>query len=86
MRSAVYGELPGKVPPMLKTGRGAPAGLLIYNDTRFPEPYQGLLYYPDVFRKLVRAYRVAPRGSTFTSAPHGTCERKWSIRACIAAS
>jgi putative membrane-bound dehydrogenase-like protein len=64
-RGAIAGELPGKVPPMLKTGRGAPAGLLIYHDTRIPEHYRGLLYYPDVFRKLVRAYRVAPDGATF---------------------
>jgi quinoprotein glucose dehydrogenase len=64
-RGAVAGELPGKVPPMLKTGRGAPAGLLIYNDTRIPEQYRGLLYYPDVFRKLVRTYKVAPDGATF---------------------
>ncbi|HEV3144641.1 MAG TPA: PVC-type heme-binding CxxCH protein [Gemmataceae bacterium] len=68
VRGAVYGELPGKMPPMLKTGRGAPAGLLIYNETRFPEEYRGLLYYPDVFRKLIRAYRVAPEGSTFQVA------------------
>ncbi len=65
VRGAVAGERPGKVPPMIKTGRGSPAGLLIYNDTRLPEAYRGLLYYPDVFRKLVRAYQVAPQGSTF---------------------
>ncbi len=65
VRGAVFGELPGKVPPLLKTGRGAPAGLLIYNDTRFPENYRGLLYYPDVFRKLIRAYKVEPVGATF---------------------
>ncbi len=64
-RGAIAGELPGKLPPMLKTGRGSPAGLLIYNDTRLPERYRGLLYYPDVFRKLVRAYKVAPKGATF---------------------
>ena len=64
-RGAIAGELPGKVPPMLKTGRGSPAGLLIYNDTRIPVQYRGLLYYPDVFRKLIRAYKVAPDGSTF---------------------
>ncbi|MBA4191235.1 MAG: hypothetical protein C0467_24910 [Planctomycetaceae bacterium] len=64
-RGAVAGELPGKVPPMLKTGRGSPAGLLIYNDTRIPEQYQGLLYYPDVYRKLIRAYKVEPTGATF---------------------
>ena len=65
IRGAVYGELPGKMPPMLKTGRGSPAGLLIYNEQQFPEHYRGLLYYPDVFRKLIRAYRVEPEGSTF---------------------
>jgi len=65
VRGAAFGELPGKLTPMLKTGRGAPAGLLIYNDTRFPEHYQGLLYYPDVYRKLIRAYKVSRYGSTF---------------------
>jgi quinoprotein glucose dehydrogenase len=64
-RGAIAGELPGKVPPMLKTGRGSPAGLLIYHDTRLPEQYRGLQYYPDVFRKLVRAYKVAPKGASF---------------------
>lgn len=64
-RGAIAGELPGKVPPMLKTGRGSPAGLMIYHDTRIPSQYRGLLYYPDVFRRLVRAYKVAPEGATF---------------------
>ena len=68
VRGAVFGELPGKMPAMLKTGRGSPAGLLIYNDTRFPENHRGLLIYPDVFRKLIRAYKVAPEGSTFQVA------------------
>jgi putative membrane-bound dehydrogenase-like protein len=68
VRGAVYGELPGKLPPMLKTGRGAPAGLLIYNDTQLPPAYRGLLYYPDVFRRLIRAYKVVPDGSTFAVA------------------
>ena len=44
-RGAVYGELPGKVAPLLKTGRGSPTGLLICNDTHFPENYRGLLLY-----------------------------------------
>jgi len=64
-RGAVAGELPGKLPPMLKTGRGSPAGVLIYNDTRLPEHYRGLMYYPDVFRKVVRAYTLRAAGSTF---------------------
>ena len=64
-RGAVWGEKPGKVPSMLKTGRGSPAGLLIYQGTRFPDFFRGLLIYPDVFRKMVRAYRVEASGSTF---------------------
>jgi len=67
-RTAVNGELPGKMPPLLNTGRGAASGLFIYNDTRFPENYRGLLYYPDVVRKSIRAYRVDPKGASFTAA------------------
>jgi putative membrane-bound dehydrogenase-like protein len=65
VRGAAFGELPGKVTPLLKTGRGAPAGLLIYNETRFPKQYRGLMYFPDVFRKLIRAYKVAPLGASY---------------------
>jgi quinoprotein glucose dehydrogenase len=64
-RGAVAGELPGKLPPMLKTGRGSPAGVLIYHDTYLPEQYRGLMYYPDVFRKNVRAYKLHEQGSSF---------------------
>jgi len=66
VRGAVFGESPGKMPAMLKTGRGAPAGLLIYQGTCFPDFFRGLLIYPDVFRKTVRAYRIERKGSTFT--------------------
>lgn len=65
VRGAVAGERPGKVQPMLKTGRGSPAGVLFYDDTQLPKQFQGLMYYPDVFRKVVRAYTVAANGSTF---------------------
>lgn len=65
VRGAVFGERPGKVPSMLKTGRGSPAGLLIYQGTRFPEFFRGLLIYPDVYRKMVRAYAIERAGSSF---------------------
>ncbi len=64
-RAAVFGELPGKLPSLAKTGRGSPAGLLIYQGTAFPEFFRGLLIYPDVYRKLVRAYAVERWESTF---------------------
>ncbi|MCU0705084.1 MAG: HEAT repeat domain-containing protein [Fimbriiglobus sp.] len=65
VRGAVAGERPGKLQPMLKTGRGSPAGVMFYDDRQLPEQYQGLMYYPDVFRRVVRAYTIAPVGSTF---------------------
>lgn len=64
-RGAVFGEAPGKMPSLLKTGRGSPAGLLIYQGVQFPEFFRGLLIYPDVYRKMVRAYQIERRGSTF---------------------
>ncbi|QDU98263.1 PVC-type heme-binding CxxCH protein [Lignipirellula cremea] len=64
-RGAVFGELPGKSPSMLKTGRGSPAGLLIYQGDAFPDFFRGVLIYPDVYRKLVRAYQIERRGATF---------------------
>ena len=64
-RGAVFGERPGKMPSLLKTGRGAPAGLLVYQGTAFPDAFRGLLIYPDVYRMKVRAYEIERRGSTF---------------------
>ncbi len=65
-RGAVDGELPGKLPIIAKTGRGAPAGLLVYNGASLPKTYRDLCIYPDVFRKLVRGYRVTPKGGTYS--------------------
>ncbi len=64
-RGAVNGELPGKLPSMIKTGRGAPAGLLHYTGTAFPEEFRRVFIYPDVYRKSVRGYFVEPHGATF---------------------
>ena len=61
-RGAVNGELPGKLPIVAKTGRGAPAGLIVYDGVALPDAYRDLVIYPDVFRKLVRGYRVKPQG------------------------
>ena len=62
-RAVANGESPGKLPSMLKTGRGSPAGMLIYNGTRFPADFRGLLIYPDAERQTVRAYAVERAGS-----------------------
>jgi putative membrane-bound dehydrogenase-like protein len=85
LRAAVFGELPGKMPALLKTGPGAPSGLFIYNDTRQPEEYRGLLFYPDPLRRLIRAYRVEPDKSSFKAVEEFTflqAERDESFRPC----
>jgi HEAT repeat protein len=64
-RAAAWGEAPGTLRPLLKTGRGEPAGLFTYHDTQLPERYRGLLFYPDPRDRTVRAYRVEPQGATF---------------------
>ena len=64
-RGAVSGERPGKMPAMLKTGRGSPAGLLIVSSEQFPGFFRGLLIYADVYRRMVRAYELERAGSTF---------------------
>ncbi len=64
-RGAIYGERPGRMPPMIKTGRGAPAGVMVYGGSAFPAFFKGLIVYPDVFQRNVRCYRVARDGSTF---------------------
>jgi HEAT repeat protein len=55
----------GKLSALAKAGRAAPAGLVIYNDTRFPDAYRGLILSINAPRTSVRAFRVEPSGSTF---------------------
>jgi putative heme-binding domain-containing protein len=67
-RATWTGGPPGRLGAMATTGRGAPAGLCVLNSAAFPMSTRNLLVYPDVFRKLVRAYKLRPTGATFTVA------------------
>jgi putative membrane-bound dehydrogenase-like protein len=64
-RATWDGGRPGRLGPITLTGRGAPAGLCCLNSAAFPPPLQNVLIYPDVFRKLVRGYKLKPAGATF---------------------
>jgi quinoprotein glucose dehydrogenase len=64
-RGAADGELPGKLPIVANTGRGAPAGLVVYNGVALPDRYRDLAIYPDVFRRLVRGYRMKPKEGSY---------------------
>jgi putative membrane-bound dehydrogenase-like protein len=65
-RATWNGGRPGRLGWVTETGRGAPAGICVLNSAAFPESTRNLLVYPDVFRKLVRAYKVKPAGATYT--------------------
>ncbi len=64
-RGAWFGERPGRLPRLADTGRGAPTGVAVLDSDAFPERFRGTLVHPDVFRRLVRLYTVAPDGATF---------------------
>ncbi len=55
----------GKLPPMVKMGRGAPGGLLMYNDAGLPAWFRDHLWVADPARHRVRAYVTRPAESTF---------------------
>ncbi|HBI43953.1 MAG TPA: hypothetical protein DDY78_14040 [Planctomycetales bacterium] len=55
---------PGALPPMLKFD-GSATGVFIYNDTRFPENYRGLLFRPDAPKGALHGYKVERLGATF---------------------
>jgi quinoprotein glucose dehydrogenase len=57
----------GELPPMLKFD-GSATGLFIYNDTRFPENFRGLLFRPDAPKGVLHAYKVERKGATFEVA------------------
>lgn len=65
-RATWNGGRPGRLGWIAETGRGAPAGLCVLNSAAFPSQFRNMLIYPDVFRKLVRAYTLKPKGASFT--------------------
>ncbi len=54
--------------PMPKNARRSASALLIYNDTRFPENYRGLLIRTSAAQGLLHAYKVERKGATFEVA------------------
>ncbi|HVS35058.1 MAG TPA: hypothetical protein VMS17_05715 [Gemmataceae bacterium] len=53
-----------KLTPLLDAGCAAAGGLLVYNDTRFPENYRGLVFAPDL-TGAVHACKVERKGAAF---------------------
>ena len=63
-RGAVSGERPGKLPVMARLGRGSPQGLVIYNGLALPDAFRETLIQPDASRRIVRGFKVEPKGGS----------------------
>ena len=63
-RATIDGGLPGRLPPMLTTTDGFSYGVLVYDDTRLPENYRGLIFASDGLH-VAHAYKVERKGATF---------------------
>ena len=63
-RAAVGGERPGKLPVVARLGRGSPQGLVIYNGLALPQGIRDTLIQPDAARKIIRGFKVEPKGGS----------------------
>ena len=63
-RAASNGERPGKLPVVARLGRGSPGGLVVYNGVAFPEALRDTLIEPDPSRRVVRGFKVEPKGGS----------------------
>lgn len=58
---------PGAVPNLLQTFAGSPAGILVYEGSLLPAPFQGSIIHADAGPNVVRAYPVKKAGAGFTA-------------------
>jgi putative membrane-bound dehydrogenase-like protein len=58
-------EQPGVVPKLLRTFRGSPTGMCVYEGTLLPKKYQGQLLHTDASPRQLRAYFLKPAGASY---------------------
>ncbi len=58
---------PGVVPNLLQTGGGSPTGIVFYEGSLLPEPFQNTLIHTDAGPNVVRAYPTKKSGSGYTA-------------------
>ncbi len=56
-------DLPGVVPKIAGTGNGSPAGLLVYEGTMLPKPFQGAILEADAGTRQINAFPLHRRGA-----------------------
>jgi putative membrane-bound dehydrogenase-like protein len=59
---------PGVVPNLLQTGAGSPTGILLYEGSLLPEPFQNQIIHSDPGPNVVRAYPVKKNGAGYTAS------------------
>lgn len=58
---------PGVVPNLLQTGAGSPTGILLYEGSLLPEPFQNQIIHSDPGPNVVRSYPVKKSGAGYTA-------------------
>ena len=58
---------PGVVPNLLQTGAGSPTGILLYEGTLLPEPFQNQIIHSDPGPNVVRSYPVKKNGAGYSA-------------------
>ena len=58
---------PGVVPNLLQTGAGSPTGILLYEGSLLPEPFQNQIIHSDPGPNVVRAYPLKKNGAGYTA-------------------
>lgn len=58
---------PGVIPNVLQTGAGSPTGLLIYEGTLLPQPFQNQMIHTDAGPNVVRSYPVKKSGAGYSA-------------------
>jgi putative membrane-bound dehydrogenase-like protein len=58
---------PGVVPNMLQTGSGSPTGMVVYEGSLLPQPFQNQIIHCDPGPNVVRAYPVQKQGAGYSA-------------------
>ena len=62
-----YQNDPGSVPNLLQTFAGSPTGMIVYEGSLLPQPFQGSLIHCDAGPNVVRSYPVKKNGAGYTA-------------------
>ena len=58
---------PGTVPNLLQTFAGSPTGIIVYEGTLLPQPFQGGIIHCDAGPNVVRSYPVKKNGAGYSA-------------------